>query len=100
MCGRCIWNFGADCSRLEEAPDQPGINSRIMMALVPFSPSRASRRSTAFDGLLGDASVLDLLDGFRRLLLRSAIAIAIGILVGFSFTGRVVDFVLEPTVRA
>lgn len=70
------------------------------MALVPFSQSRASRRSAAYDGLLGDASVLDLLDGFRRLLVRSSLAVAIGIVLGFSFTNRVVNFVLEPTVRA
>ncbi len=70
------------------------------MALLPFSQSKASRRFASYDGLFPDASVLDLLDGFRRLLLRSAIAVAIGILLGFSFTGRVVNFVLEPTVRA
>ncbi len=70
------------------------------MALLPFSQSKASRRFASYDGLFPDASVLDLLDGFRRLLLRSAIAVAIGIVLGFSFTSRVVNFVLEPTVSA
>jgi sec-independent protein translocase protein TatC len=71
-----------------------------MMALVPFSQSRGSRMPAPYDGLFPDASVLDLLDGFRKLLVRSAIAIAVGIVLGFSFTDRVVNFVLEPTVRA
>jgi sec-independent protein translocase protein TatC len=71
------------------------------MALLPFSQSKVSRRFASYDGLFpADVSVLDLLDGFRRLLLRSAIAVAVGIVLGFSFTPRVVDFVLEPTVRA
>ena len=71
-----------------------------MMALVPFSQSRASRRAAPFDGLFPNASVLDLLDGFRKLLVRSFLAMAVGIVLGFSFTGRAVNFVLEPTVRA
>ena len=70
------------------------------MALVPFSQSRASRRTAPYDGLFPDASVLDLLDGFRKLLVRSSLAIGVGIVLGFSFTGRIVNFVLEPTVRA
>ena len=70
------------------------------MALVPFSQSKASRRTASYDGLFPNASVLDLLDGFRKLLLRSSIAIAVGIVLGFSFTDRAVNFMLEPTVRA
>jgi sec-independent protein translocase protein TatC len=70
------------------------------MALLPFSQSKESRRFASYDGLFPDTSVLDLLDNFRRLLLRSSIAIVIGIVLGFSFTNRVVDFVLGPTVRA
>jgi len=70
------------------------------MALLPFSQSKESRRFASYDGLFPDASVLDLLDRFRKLLLRSAIAIAVGIVLGFSFTNRVVNIVLEPTVRA
>ena len=70
------------------------------MALLPFSQSKGSRRFASYDGLIPDASVLDLLDGFRKLLLRSCIAVAVGIAIGFSFTSQVVDFVLEPTVRA
>jgi sec-independent protein translocase protein TatC len=70
------------------------------MALLPFSQSKGSRRFASYDGLIPDASVLDLLDGFRKLLLRSCIAVAVGIVIGFSFTSQVVNFVLEPTVRA
>jgi sec-independent protein translocase protein TatC len=53
-----------------------------------------------YDGLLGDASVLDLLDGFRKLLIRSFLAIAVGIVLGFVFVGSVFDFVFGPTERA
>jgi sec-independent protein translocase protein TatC len=70
------------------------------MALLPFSQSKGSHRFASYDGLFPDASLLDLLDGFRKLLLRSSIAVAIGIVLGFSFTSQVVEFVLEPTVRA
>ena len=69
-----------------------------MLALVPFSQSRP-RRFDQDEGLLGDVSVLELLDGFRKLLIRSALAIAIGVLLGFTFTGRIFTFVLQPTER-
>jgi sec-independent protein translocase protein TatC len=69
------------------------------MALVPFSQKRsaASAAASSFDGLLGDFSVLDRLDDLRRRLVRSAVAVAVGIAVGFAFINQVVDFILAPT---
>ena len=64
------------------------------MALVPFANKRAtaSRSPTPFDGLLADFSLLDRLDDFRRRLLRSALAVCVGIALGFGF-------ILAPTRR-
>ena len=72
------------------------------MALVPFSNKRSnlSRSQSAFDGLLGDVSVLDRLDDLRRRLVRSAIAVVVGMVLGFAFISQVVDFILGPTRRA
>src|ERR1700747_1293916 len=67
------------------------------MALAPFPRPRSSLTASAFDGLLGNVSVLDLLEQFRRLLLHSALAVAVGVLVGFVFINRIVDFILGPT---
>ena len=67
------------------------------MALVPFSQKRVPARPAGFDGLLGDFSVLDRLDDLRRRLVRSAVAIAVGIALGFAFIGQVLDFILAPT---
>src|SRR5229473_6560349 len=68
------------------------------MALVPFS-KRGSRspQGSALDGLLGDISILDHLDNLRRRLVRSAVAAAVGVLVGFTLINRIVDFILAPT---
>ena len=72
------------------------------MALLPFAAARSktSRRLPAFDGLLGDVSVLDRLDDLRRRLVRSALAVTVGILVGFMFINRVVNLLLAPTRHA
>lgn len=69
------------------------------MALVPFSNKRpnAPRPQPPFDGLLGDVSVLDSLDNLRRRLVRSVIAVVVGVVVGFAFITRVVNFILGPT---
>ena len=71
------------------------------MALVPFANKRAtaSRSPTPFDGLLADFSLLDRLDDFRRRLLRSALAVCVGIALGFGFINQVVGFILAPTRR-
>lgn len=72
------------------------------MALVPFSNKRSNsaRSLSTFDGLLGDVSVLDRLDDLRRRLVRSAIAVVIGGVLGFTFISQIVDFILGPTRQA
>src|SRR5438105_15698846 len=72
------------------------------MALVPFANKRttASRSPAPFDGLFGDFSLLERLDDLRRRLVRSALAVCVGILVGFAFINQVVTFILAPTRRA
>ena len=73
------------------------------MALLPFSsrpkPTLGHSPSPLAD-LLGDVSVLERLDDLRKRLVRSALAIAVGILVGFAFINQVVSFLLAPTRRA
>jgi sec-independent protein translocase protein TatC len=71
------------------------------MALVPFANKRApaSQVPSAFDGFLADFSLLDRLDDFRRRLVRSVIAVCVGVAVGFGAINRVVDFILAPTRR-
>jgi sec-independent protein translocase protein TatC len=70
------------------------------MALVPFSQPKASRKPAGYTSLLGNVSLLERLDDFRKRIIRSFIAVAIGILIGFSFVDRIVSFVLQPTRRA
>jgi sec-independent protein translocase protein TatC len=69
------------------------------MALVPFSTerNRSTATSSIFDGLLGNVSILERLDEFRRRLVRSAIAACVGVLIGFVFINQVVAFLLGPT---
>src|SRR5438552_1228440 len=82
-----------------------GLGSRLylefVMSLVPFSNKRspASRSTSVFDGLLGDVSLLERLDDLRRRLVRSALGVLVGILVGFAFINPVVSFILGPTRR-
>jgi sec-independent protein translocase protein TatC len=70
------------------------------MALVPFSQPKASRKPVGYSSLFGNVSMLDRLDDFRKRIIRSFIAVAIGILIGFSFVERIVSFILRPTRRA
>lgn len=70
------------------------------MAIVPFSQSKPPRKSAVYEGIFGDVSILDRLDDFRKRIVRSCIAIAIGVIVGFSSVKQVVDFVLQPTRNA
>ena len=72
------------------------------MALVPFpkSTSKGTQSTQLFDGLLDKVSVLEVLDQFRKLLVHSALAVAVGVLVGFLFINRIVDFILGPTRRS
>lgn len=71
------------------------------MALVPFANKRAaaSQPPSPFDGLLENFSILERLDDFRRRLVRSALAVCVGIAIGFGFINQVVDFILAPTRR-
>src|SRR5438132_701357 len=72
------------------------------MALLPFPSAQSGAYRTPgedYDGLSG-ASVLAHLDEFRKRLVHSCIAIAVGIAVGFAFIDRVVNFILAPTRRA
>ena len=74
------------------------------MALLPFSrPDVGAARTPSDDdsGLAGTgASLLEYLDQFRKRLVYSCLAIAVGILVGFAGIDRVVTFLLAPTRRA
>ena len=72
------------------------------MALVPFSSRRpqVSRSPSVFADLLGNVSILERLDDLRRRLVRSALAVCVGVLVGFAFINQVVTFILGPTRRA
>ena len=72
------------------------------MALVPFSTSRSrtARPPSAIDDALANVSILERLDELRRRLVRSALAVLVGILVGFAFINQVVSFILGPTRRA
>jgi sec-independent protein translocase protein TatC len=72
------------------------------MALVPFASRQSTRPrdSSAFDGLLADFSILDRLDDFRRRLIRCAVAVCIGVGLGFGFINQVIDFILAPTRRS
>jgi sec-independent protein translocase protein TatC len=64
-------------------------------------PVRAERRSedTGDDAPGGTMGFLDHLDELRTRIIRSCIALAIGMLVAFGFIGRIADFVLGPTLR-
>src|SRR5207245_9785888 len=85
-------------------PDHPTANdandANDAMALVPFSQPRTSHKPAGYSSLFGNVSMLDRLDDFRKGIIRSFIAVAIGIVIGFSFVDRVVSFILQPTRRA
>jgi sec-independent protein translocase protein TatC len=72
------------------------------MALLSFSSRRlkASGLPSSLDGLLGNVSILERLDELRRRLVHSALAVCVGLLVGFAFINQVVTFILSPTRRA
>src|SRR6266550_4055250 len=76
------------------------------MALVPFpGPQHQGAYDTAPEEPDNDAeplaegkmSFLEHLDELRKRILRSCIAIAVGVIVGFAFIERTVDFILAPT---
>ena len=68
------------------------------MALIPFA--RQTRGLVGEGGLLGDVSILDRLDEFRKRIVRALLAVAGGALLGFIFIDRLVAFLLQPTRHA
>jgi len=70
------------------------------MAVVPFSHAQSSRDSSPLEGLLGNVSILERLDDFRKRLVRALLAVALGALVGFMLIDRLMSFLLGPTRRA
>jgi sec-independent protein translocase protein TatC len=70
------------------------------MAVVPFSQPKSGRQLGPLDGLLGDVSILERLDDFRKRIVRSLLAIAFGALAGFLVINRLMTFLLGPTRRA
>jgi len=64
-----------------------------------MGPVRAQRRPEDDDAVGGMMGFLDHLDELRTRIIRSCIALAIGMLVAFAFIDRIADFVLAPTLR-
>jgi len=73
------------------------------VALVPFpspqSPATFEADLEDDDAAGGKMSFLEHLDELRKRIVRSLLAIAVGIVVGFAFINRVVDFILAPSRR-
>jgi sec-independent protein translocase protein TatC len=69
------------------------------MALVPFPEQRLKVHESAFDGLFAHVPLLQVLEDVRRRLIRSAVAICVGVLVGVTFIDRIIDVILAPTRR-
>jgi sec-independent protein translocase protein TatC len=71
------------------------------MALIPFAVAPLNRpRPTdgfSYEGLLGGRTVLEHLDDIRKRLVYSAIAMGVGVAIGFAFVNRVFDFLMRPT---
>jgi sec-independent protein translocase protein TatC len=70
------------------------------MPIVPFSQPRSGRNLGPLAGALGDVSILERLDDFRKRLVRSALAVAVGALIGFLLIDQLMAFLLGPTRRA
>ena len=70
------------------------------MPVVPFSQPRIDRHIGALADVFGGVSILERLDDFRKRIVRSLIAVAVGALVGFMVIDRLLSFLLGPTRRA
>src|SRR5262249_42591069 len=80
---------------------KPTCRMLVGMALVPFSSGRRStRESSVLDGVFDGVSLLERLDEFRRRLVYSALAVAVGVLVCFAFINQIVNFLLAPTRKS
>ena len=71
------------------------------MALVPFPGSSAGalQLPPEDDEANGKMSFLEHLDELRKRIVNSAIAIGVGIALGFGFIDKIFNFVLGPTRR-
>jgi len=77
------------------------------VALVPFPGPNSSagvyHADPEFDGdedgAGGKMSFLEHLDELRKRIVSSLVAICVGILIGFAFINRVIDFILAPSRR-
>src|SRR3954469_2606083 len=75
------------------------------MALVPFPGPHSGAYATGPEEQDDEApgakmSFLEHLDELRKRIINCCIAIAISVVVGFTFINRIVDFILAPTRRA
>ena len=75
------------------------------MALVQFPGSHSGALPARpgdedEDASSGAMSFLEHLDELRKRIINSCIAIAVGVVVGFSFINQIVDFILAPTRHA
>ena len=75
------------------------------MALVPFPGPQSGAYATRpveedEDSPGASMSFLGHLDELRKRIINSCIAVAVCVLVGFTFINRIVDFILAPTRRA
>ena len=76
------------------------------MALVPFPGKQAGAYKQLppddedDDSLAGKMSFLEHLDELRKRIVRSCLAVAVGILVTFAFINPIFNFILAPTRRA
>lgn len=64
------------------------------MALIPFA---SPYRSRSYESLLGGRTVLEHLDEIRKRLVYSAVAMGVGVAIGFAFVDRVFGFLMRPT---
>jgi sec-independent protein translocase protein TatC len=72
------------------------------LALVPFPGSQAGATAPVLheeedEAPGGQMSFLEHLDELRKRIVHSLLAVAVGVLVGFAFIGRISDFLLGPT---
>src|SRR5438094_2127030 len=76
------------------------------MALVPFPGPQSGAypvpppEDDDDSPAIGKMSFLEHLDGLRKRIVNSAIAIGVCVVVGFAFINRIVDFILAPTRKA
>jgi sec-independent protein translocase protein TatC len=68
------------------------------MALIPFA--RPTGGLVGEGSLFGNVSILEVLEQFRKRVVRALIAVALGAVVGFVFIDRLIGFLLRPTRNA